>query len=255
LFAYQRETAVEVGATEPERPEEVWLPVRREVMDPAAVYRNYLIAYEHGRPVGGVALVAHDGLSIMLKRCFVHRSERRRGVATALVNTSRRLGDERGTTRLVLDVLASRTGAIAAWRRMGFVAAPPWGDPAMTYFELRTGDGRPPPWLGVPYGEVALRQSDPRWTEVFAHQAELLRRTLADDVVAIEHVGSTAVPGLVAKPIIDVAVLLRPGADIDAPSGRSWASGISSRATRQQRAGCCSSSSTCHANAWSTRIS
>lgn len=51
LFAYQRETAVEVGATEPERPEEVWLPVRREVMDPASVYRSYLVAYDQGRPV------------------------------------------------------------------------------------------------------------------------------------------------------------------------------------------------------------
>lgn len=216
LFAYHRETAVEVGAIAPDRPEKVWPPVRRETMDPASVYATYLIAYDDGRPVGGVALVAHDGLSVMLKRCFVPVSHRRRGVATALVGAARQLAADRGATRLVLDVLPSRTGAIAAWRRMGFVEAAPWGDPAMAYFELRTGDGRPPAWLGVPYGVVALRPSDRRWAEVFAHQAELLRRALADDVVAIEHVGSTAVLGLVAKPIIDVAVLVRPDVDIDA---------------------------------------
>lgn len=210
LFAYQCETAIEVGAAEPQRREEVWLPVRRETMDPTSVYSTYLIAYDQGRPVGGVALVAHDGLAVMLKRCFVQVSDRRRGVATALVNTARQLAADRGATRVVLDVLASRTAAMAAWRRMGFVEVAPWGDPEMAYFELRTRDGQPPAWHGVPYGEVALRQSDPRWAHVFDHQAELLRRTLTGDVVAIEHVGSTAVPGLVAKPIIDVAVLVRP---------------------------------------------
>lgn len=216
LFAYHRETAVEVGAIAPDRPEEVWPPVRRETMDPASVYATYLIAYDQSRPVGGVALVAHDGQSVMLKRCYVQVPDRRRGVATALVHAARQLAADRGTTRLVLDVLPSRTGAIAAWRRMGFAEAAPWGNPAMAYFELPTGDGQPPAWLGVPYGEVALRQSDPRWAYVFAHQAEFLRLALADDVVAIEHVGSTAVPGLVAKPIIDMAVLMRPDVDIDA---------------------------------------
>jgi GrpB-like predicted nucleotidyltransferase (UPF0157 family) len=38
---------------------------------------------------------------------------------------------------------------------------------------------------------------------------------LGDLAVAIEHVGSTAVPGLVAKPILDLAVGLAPGADPD----------------------------------------
>ena len=140
--------------------------MRRETMDPASVYATYLIAYDQGRPVGGVALVAHDGLTVMLKRCFVQVSDRRRGVATALANTAMQLAADRGATRVVLDVLASRTGAIAAWRRMGFVEVAPWGDPEMAYLELRTSDGQPPEWLGVPYGEVALRQSDSRWTHV-----------------------------------------------------------------------------------------
>jgi GNAT superfamily N-acetyltransferase len=186
LFAYQRETAVEVGAAEPQRPEEVWLPVRRETMDPASVHSTYIVAYDQRRPIGGVALVAHDGLSVMLKRCFVQPSHRRRGVATALVNAARQLAADRGANRLVLDVLASRTGAIAAWRHMGFVPAAPWGDEAMAYFELPTGEGRPPAWLGAPYGEVALRQSDSRWSQAFVHQAELLRRRLGEHAVILD---------------------------------------------------------------------
>ena len=213
LFAYQRETALDVGAPQPERPEDVWLPVRQETVDPASVLVAYLVAYERGRPVGGVALVPHDGLSVALKRGYVVPSCRRRGVARALVDAAAVMATDRGLSRLVLDVLPSRRGAIAAWHRMGFAEADPWGDPTMVYLERSLLDTSRDAWLGVRHGEVVLRESDPRWKSVFAHQAELLRRTLGDQAIALEHVGSTAVDGLVAKPIVDVGVQIRDDAD------------------------------------------
>ena len=46
---------------------------------------------------------------------------------------------------------------------------------------------------------------DPAWPAKFAHEREILKALLAQWLVAdIEHVGSTAVPGLVAKPVIDI---------------------------------------------------
>ena len=42
--------------------------------------------------------------------------------------------------------------------------------------------------------------------ELFAEEAVLLRRVVGDYVVAIEHIGSTAICGILAKPIIDIAV-------------------------------------------------
>ena len=58
--------------------------------------------------------------------------------------------------------------------------------------------------LGLDRGEVELVDGDPRWADAFAPLAAELARAL--DGAAIEHVGSTAVPGLRAKPILDVAV-------------------------------------------------
>ena len=49
---------------------------------------------------------------------------------------------------------------------------------------------------------------DPTWPDRFDGLRRLLAETLGDAVVAIEHVGSTAVPGLPAKPIIDVDIAL-----------------------------------------------
>jgi GrpB-like predicted nucleotidyltransferase (UPF0157 family) len=46
---------------------------------------------------------------------------------------------------------------------------------------------------------------DPTWPAKFAHEREILKPLLAQWLVGdIEHVGSTAVPGLVAKPVIDI---------------------------------------------------
>lgn len=73
----------------------------------------------------------------MLKRCYVVPDWRRRGVARALVDHAAVVAAGTGADRLVLDVLPSRAGAIAAWQRMGFVATEPWGDPKMVYFERR----------------------------------------------------------------------------------------------------------------------
>src|SRR5471032_110049 len=50
---------------------------------------------------------------------------------------------------------------------------------------------------------------DPRWPARFATEAPLVCAALGEQVIAIEHFGSTAVPGLAAKPIIDILVAVR----------------------------------------------
>lgn len=56
---------------------------------------------------------------------------------------------------------------------------------------------------------IVIAPYDPRWVEQFRQERDLLLRALGEWAVAIEHVGSTAVPGLAAKPIIDIGVALR----------------------------------------------
>lgn len=56
---------------------------------------------------------------------------------------------------------------------------------------------------------IVVVDYDPQWPEVFATIHDVLAVALADvPVIAIEHVGSTSVPGLAAKPIIDVDVVV-----------------------------------------------
>ncbi|MFI7125749.1 GrpB family protein [Nonomuraea sp. NPDC050153] len=56
---------------------------------------------------------------------------------------------------------------------------------------------------------VEIADYDPAWQEEFARIGEALRRRLGDVAPRIDHIGSTAVPGLAAKPVIDVQVSVR----------------------------------------------
>jgi GrpB-like predicted nucleotidyltransferase (UPF0157 family) len=69
--------------------------------------------------------------------------------------------------------------------------------------------------LGLAYGQVRLVDSDSAWPRAFERLAAELRTALGELAVAVEHVGSTAVPGLVAKPILDLVVGLAPATDSD----------------------------------------
>lgn len=63
---------------------------------------------------------------------------------------------------------------------------------------------------GLPEGVVKLSPYTSDWVRLFRNERRRLRRCLADRPCCIEHIGSTAVPGLPAKPVIDIAVRIRP---------------------------------------------
>ncbi|MEE8386433.1 MAG: GrpB family protein [Dehalococcoidia bacterium] len=60
---------------------------------------------------------------------------------------------------------------------------------------------------------VEISGYDPAWPAAYERERDLIAGALDDLVVAIEHMGSTAVPGLGAKPIIDIMVGVRSLAD------------------------------------------
>lgn len=60
--------------------------------------------------------------------------------------------------------------------------------------------------LGLIDGQVRIVGYQPLWGELGDELAALIRHTLARYQAEVQHVGSTAVPGLAAKPILDLAV-------------------------------------------------
>jgi GrpB-like predicted nucleotidyltransferase (UPF0157 family) len=56
---------------------------------------------------------------------------------------------------------------------------------------------------------------DERWPDRFDEEAERIRVALGSGLRVIEHVGSTAVPGLAAKPTVDIAVSVEDFEDLE----------------------------------------
>lgn len=55
-------------------------------------------------------------------------------------------------------------------------------------------------------GQVTLVEYDPEWPRRFDREAARIRAALGEATLVLEHAGSTSVPGLVAKPIVDIVL-------------------------------------------------
>ena len=68
---------------------------------------------------------------------------------------------------------------------------------------------------------IILEPHNPVWKVWYEDARQELQQVIpAADLVAIHHIGSTAVPGIWAKPIVDILVELKPAADMDAIAKR-----------------------------------
>jgi GrpB-like predicted nucleotidyltransferase (UPF0157 family) len=62
-------------------------------------------------------------------------------------------------------------------------------------------------------GTISLAEYDPAWPAQFAVEADKIRGALGERALLLEHVGSTSVPGLAAKPILDILLVVANSAD------------------------------------------
>jgi GrpB-like predicted nucleotidyltransferase (UPF0157 family) len=62
-------------------------------------------------------------------------------------------------------------------------------------------------------GPILLADYDPAWPALFEREAARIRAALGETAVLVEHVGSSSVPGLAAKPIIDIVLAVPESAD------------------------------------------
>jgi GrpB-like predicted nucleotidyltransferase (UPF0157 family) len=66
--------------------------------------------------------------------------------------------------------------------------------------------------IGLHYSAVEVVAYDPGWPALFKAEAEMVGQRLRPPEAAIHHVGSTSIPGMPAKPLIDMAISFEPSA-------------------------------------------
>ena len=62
---------------------------------------------------------------------------------------------------------------------------------------------------------ITVADYNPLWGKKYEEQSFLIREILTDNCIAIYHIGSTSVPGLAAKPIIDIMAVVRSLEQVD----------------------------------------
>lgn len=60
---------------------------------------------------------------------------------------------------------------------------------------------------------VTIVDYNPHWPQSFRAEEQRIRSLLGERALAVEHIGSTAIPGLAAKPVIDIVLVVRDSAD------------------------------------------
>ena len=60
---------------------------------------------------------------------------------------------------------------------------------------------------------IAVVDYDPAWRERFLREAAKIREALGEATLQVEHIGSTSVPGLAAKPIVDILLVVEDSGD------------------------------------------
>jgi GrpB-like predicted nucleotidyltransferase (UPF0157 family) len=93
-------------------------------------------------------------------------------------------------------------------------------DDVVTAAQIVTFDDAPPPpgespWVDGqgPTRDVRVVAADPVWPHVYAGLADRIIAVLGDDALSIEHIGSTSVPDLAAKPVIDIDLIVADSRD------------------------------------------
>lgn len=66
--------------------------------------------------------------------------------------------------------------------------------------------------------KVEVVPHNPRWRDAFEAEAKQVAAALGENVVAIHHIGSTAIPNIYAKPVIDLLVEVRDITEVDGQS-------------------------------------
>ena len=66
--------------------------------------------------------------------------------------------------------------------------------------------------------KVEVVPHDPHWRDAFEAEAKQVAAALGENVVAVQHIGSTAIPNIHAKPVVDLLIEVREIAEVDGRS-------------------------------------
>lgn len=166
-----------------------------------------------GPVAAGCVFYDQTGDELYMHRLAVIPAARQMSLGHALVSYVEARAREAGCVRVRLGVRLQLPENQAFYARLGYAVLGPDAHPGYTrptFLHMAKSVREPPQRF------VAVAPYDPAWPRQYAAEARLLRLVFGDALVAIHHIGSTAIPGCYAKPVIDIMPLVREIGAVDA---------------------------------------
>lgn len=169
------------------------------------------LAYRDGAPVGCVFFV-QTGVEMYVHRLAVLPEHRYTAVGQSLMSHVEVCAEQTGCAYVRVGVRLALAGNRAFFAHLGYVAIVEdchAGYAAPTFVHMVKELGAQ--MLRV----VRVTPYDPSWPARFEAEAAAVRVALGESLIAVEHIGSTSVPGLAAKPIIDMMPIVHDVRSVD----------------------------------------
>ncbi len=188
-----------------------------DLADVEAAYRatggQFLVARHQGQVVGTIAAIVVEDNTVALRKMFVHRDHRgASGLAARLMDSLVDWSRRAGYRTILLGTTDRMTAAHRFYEKHNFTrmsaAALPAQFPRMAVDSVFFRRDLP--------GVVSIREYDATWTDRYEVERRRIVDALGDLRITIEHCGSTSVPGLPAKPIIDIVMTVPDSTDEEA---------------------------------------
>lgn len=160
----------------------------------------------------GCVFYHHAPDETYLHRLAVLPAARRMSLGRALMNYVEARARDAGVARVRLGVRLQLPENQAYYARMGYTVlryGTHTGYTQPTFVHMVKDVSEPAQRL------IEMVPHNPDWARQFTMEAALLRLVFGDQLLAIHHIGSTAIPGIYAKPIIDMLPLVKDIAVVD----------------------------------------
>lgn len=159
-----------------------------------------------GEEVAGCTFFHIGERDTYLHRLAVVPEHRRKALGHALVTFAETQARTAGSPRVRLGVRLQLPTNQVFYRSLGYSVTSHHSHPGYsypTYVSMTKDMSEPPQRL------IEVVASNPAWPRQYEVEAQLLQLVFGSELVEIHHVGSTAIPGIYAKPIIDIMPLVR----------------------------------------------
>ncbi|MEW4022570.1 bifunctional GNAT family N-acetyltransferase/GrpB family protein [Bacillus sp. YAF8] len=180
------------------------IPGLHETAEDIQRSRETFAGFKEKDRLAGVISYEKKGYNLVICRLTVHPSGFRKGIGRALIQFV--IDQNRDAQKIEAATASQNVPAVSLYLKAGFTEAGQTETPeglTLSFFHL------------YPKRKAEVIPHQPEWKEMFEREKANLLRIFGRALHSVSHIGSTSIPGMAAKPVIDILAEVKEISDAD----------------------------------------